>query len=204
MLTQYHYRFLKLAEEATEIAHRVAKLMQFGPGEREPGQIYTNAERVRLEMMDLMTCYSELVHRGDLTEITDVQFEEHETVKLAKMEKFLKLSIDLGEVEPDTKVNAIRAVIDTLPETGRTVPKLISTIDGLFSDQANGVVTLCTIHKAKGLEFKTVYILEPALSPSKYARQEWMKRQEVNLQYVAATRAQERTIYVDSFSRGGA
>lgn len=104
MLTQYHYRFLKLAEEATEIAHRVAKLMQFGPGEREPGQIYTNAERVRLEMMDLMTCYSELVHRGNLAEITDYQFEEHETVKLAKMEKFLKLSIDLGEAEPDERI----------------------------------------------------------------------------------------------------
>lgn len=132
-----------------------------------------------------------------LIEKLEIFREREVTAALAKKED--------GKADAiNDKIDAIRAVIDTLSETGRTVPKLISTIDGLFSDQANGVVTLCTIHKAKGLEFKTVYILEPALSPSKYARQEWMKRQEVNLQYVAATRAQERTIYVDSFSRGGA
>lgn len=144
MLTQYHYRFLKLAEEATEIAHRGAKLMQFGPEEREPGQIYTNAERVRLEMMDLMTRYSELVHRGDLTEITDAQFEEHETVKLAKMEKFLKLSIDLGEVEPDTKVNADHAeerhaaVAEALTDLDSHRDVWRSALVGVMSAEAEG------------------------------------------------------------------
>lgn len=101
------------------------------------------------------------------------------------------------------KIDAIRAVIDNLPETARTVPKLIAAIEGLFSDTVNGVVTLSTIHKAKGLEYPTVYILQPALSPSKFARQEWMRKQEVNLQYVAATRAHERTIYVDQIIREG-
>lgn len=101
------------------------------------------------------------------------------------------------------RIDAIRAVIDNLNETHRTVPALIEAIDRLFADTVNGVVTLSTIHKAKGLEYPTVYILQPALSPSKFARQEWMRKQEVNLQYVAATRAQERTIYVDAIVRVG-
>lgn len=48
-----------------------------------------------------------------------------------------------------------------------------------------------TIHKAKGLEAASVYILRPDLCPAPWDPSEEAQRQERNLQYVAITRAKE-------------
>jgi superfamily I DNA/RNA helicase len=78
------------------------------------------------------------------------------------------------------------------------VSELISAIEALFSDDSMGRLTLSTVHKAKGLEFERVFILDAFLMPSKYARQDWQKTQEVNIQYVAVTRAKKELYYVTS------
>jgi ATP-dependent exoDNAse (exonuclease V) beta subunit len=52
------------------------------------------------------------------------------------------------------------------------------------------------VHKAKGLECPRVFILDPHRMPSKWARQQWMQRQEVNIQYVAVTRAKSELYYI--------
>jgi DNA helicase II / ATP-dependent DNA helicase PcrA len=51
--------------------------------------------------------------------------------------------------------------------------------------------TFSTIHKAKGLEAKDVYILRPDLMPSPWASSDAERQQEDNLSYVAITRAIE-------------
>lgn len=62
------------------------------------------------------------------------------------------------------------------------------TIQDMF--KAGPGITLSTIHKAKGLEWNTVFILDAhALMPSPYATAQWEKIQEYNLGYVATTRA---------------
>lgn len=91
------------------------------------------------------------------------------------------------------RVACVRTVIDHLPETCRTIPALLAKIEGLFSD-ANGVLSLATVHKVKGREFRRVAILRPDLMPSKWARQEHQAQQERNLMYVCWTRAQETLI----------
>lgn len=101
------------------------------------------------------------------------------------------------------RVNCIRTVVDNLPETNRTVPALIAKLEGLFSD-TNGVLTLCTVHKAKGREWPVVAILKPELMPSRWARQEWQAEQEINLQYVAWTRAKHHLIDIDTNAKEGA
>lgn len=58
-------------------------------------------------------------------------------------------------------------------------------------------VNITTIHKAKGLEAKTVYFAFPSLLPSKYATSERAIQQEMNLKYVAITRAEENLYYVE-------
>jgi DNA helicase-2/ATP-dependent DNA helicase PcrA len=105
------------------------------------------------------------------------------------------------EAEDDNKANAIEdrvacimTFIDNMTEGKRTIAELKLRIEALFSDQA-GVLTLSTVHKAKGREWPTVAILEPQLMPGR-ARQPWQQDQEVNLMYVAATRAQERLVYM--------
>ena len=94
------------------------------------------------------------------------------------------------------KISAITSVL-TLPHvTSLTI--LFQTLEQLFSDydpKAPPKLTLSSIHKSKGLEWPTVYLLgRNAWMPSKFATQDWMLDQEHNLTYVAITRAKE-TLY---------
>jgi len=67
-------------------------------------------------------------------------------------------------------------------------------IEQLFSDEASAV-TLSSIHKSKGLEWNRVFILKPSKLPHPMARTEGAQIQEINLKYVAYTRA-ERELYI--------
>lgn len=89
----------------------------------------------------------------------------------------------------------IVTVIESLGENERTVPALITRLEGLFSD-TNGQLTLSTMHKAKGREWPKVAIYRPDLVPSKWARQEHQYKQELNLLYVARTRFMETLMVV--------
>lgn len=56
--------------------------------------------------------------------------------------------------------------------------------------------TLSTIHKAKGLEAKDVFILRPDLLPAPFAKTEAAIEQEMNLKYVAITRSLHTLVYL--------
>jgi ATP-dependent exoDNAse (exonuclease V) beta subunit len=77
--------------------------------------------------------------------------------------------------------------------------ELKSYIDKIFSDDkvANAVM-LSTAHKSKGLEANRVLILLPNKLPLKWPHQlEWQLKQEMNLKYVALTRAKRELVFVD-------
>jgi len=94
------------------------------------------------------------------------------------------------------KISAIQSIL-RLPSI-LTVPQLYQQIESVFSDfdpSKPSKLTLSSVHKSKGLEWPTVYLLgRNAFMPSKFATQTWMEEQEQNLIYVAITRAQE-TLY---------
>jgi superfamily I DNA/RNA helicase len=94
------------------------------------------------------------------------------------------------------KVDAILCLVESLDENNRTIPELVRVIRALFEDAKN-CTTLCTIHKAKGLEADRVYWLNSSQCPSKWARQAWQKQQERNLCYVAATRAKSALVLIE-------
>ena len=75
------------------------------------------------------------------------------------------------------------------------VEALKTLISNIFSDDIKGIM-LSTIHKAKGLENDRIMFLCPELIPSKYATTDWMFEQEMNLKYVAITRAKKDLIYI--------
>ena len=79
---------------------------------------------------------------------------------------------------------------------------LLAKIELTFTDEPNtSRLTLSTVHKAKGLEFETVFILDfDKYMPSKWAAQDWQKVQERNLIYVAVTRAKNKLVYIYSDS----
>ncbi|HVN78557.1 MAG TPA: ATP-dependent helicase [Terriglobia bacterium] len=94
------------------------------------------------------------------------------------------------------KVETIRVIIEDLPEKKRTIEYLCESIGSLFTDKDEGLLTLSTVHKAKGLEYDRVFILEPQLMPSPWARQAWQKDQEQNIAYVAVTRSKSELYYI--------
>jgi superfamily I DNA/RNA helicase len=71
-------------------------------------------------------------------------------------------------------------------------------IYGMFSDGASPI-TLSTIHKAKGLEFPRVFIIQPEKLPLIWKNQSPDQfKQEMNLKYVAITRAKRELYFVES------
>ncbi len=56
--------------------------------------------------------------------------------------------------------------------------------------------TLSTIHKAKGLEAKHVFILRPDLLPAPFAKTAAAIEQEMNLKYVAVTRSLDKLTFL--------
>jgi hypothetical protein len=93
----------------------------------------------------------------------------------------------VGQLED--KVSCIKALCEGLS----TVQEVLSRISVLFADvqkgNTEGFILLSSIHRAKGLESRTVRIIEPQLLPHPSARLPWQKEQESNLKYVAITRS---------------
>jgi hypothetical protein len=91
------------------------------------------------------------------------------------------------------RLDCLIAIAQGLPETG-TINTVERYINEMFADDMRGI-RLSSIHKAKGLQAERVGILEPQQLPHPMARQPWQRTQELNLAYVAVTRAQ-RELYV--------
>ena len=89
------------------------------------------------------------------------------------------------------KYECLRAVIDNKQPS--PVRDLVTNLEALFA-QENGLVTLATGHKAKGLEWDTVLHLDPWRIPSKWAKKEDEITQENNLRYVLETRTKHTLI----------
>lgn len=69
--------------------------------------------------------------------------------------------------------------------------------DGKRIDYSSFVV-LCSIHKAKGMEAKRIFIDRPDLLPHPAAKAGWQLEQEYNILYVALTRAKADLYFIKS------
>jgi superfamily I DNA/RNA helicase len=69
----------------------------------------------------------------------------------------------------------------------------------LFTDEkVENAVMLSTAHKSKGLEANRVLILLPNKLPLTWQNQlDWQLKQELNLKYVALTRARKELVFID-------
>lgn len=98
------------------------------------------------------------------------------------------------------RVETLLVIMDRARSQGiDRVSDLSDMIDDMFADNVgdSGIITLCSAHKSKGLEWNRVYILgREQFMPSKFARQSWQVAQEMNLIYVAVTRAKEVLVEV--------
>jgi ATP-dependent DNA helicase UvrD/PcrA len=134
------------------------------------------------------------------------------------LERVLERSGYLGALEADRTVEA-QGRIENLQElvgvareyqTGAAEPTLAEFLQGisLFSDQdaieeEQSKVTLMTLHNAKGLEFRAVFLvgMEEGIFPHSRSIEEQGIEEERRLCYVGLTRAQERLVLTHASGR---
>lgn len=110
-------------------------------------------------------------------------------------------AIDKWEAERLRKSRAKAATSDkaaclrVFTEYGETLSAIVAYAEMLFATE--GPIQLCTVHKAKGLEWSVVYLLNPQLIPSHWATTPEELEQEENIRYVAYTRAKSELYMVD-------
>jgi superfamily I DNA/RNA helicase len=118
----------------------------------------------------------------------------------AEIKRALDKSQDAQAARIDDQTSTLFEIMSALPDDA-PIASIQTAINTLFGDTPAGqrprVVTLSTIHKSKGREWKRVlWWGANAYQPSPFARQAWQQGQERNLMYVAATRAQETLVHV--------
>lgn len=73
---------------------------------------------------------------------------------------------------------------------------VIQIIENMFKETKDATI-FSSVHKAKGLENETVYILKPNKLPLTWKdQQEWEIEQEMNIKYVALTRSKNKLVFV--------
>lgn len=113
-----------------------------------------------------------------------------------EVKKALEAKKDKKVQEIEDKIETLRVIMNRCREEGHTrIDAVVAYLDSLFSDNVSGILTLSTIHKSKGREWKRVYWLDRLNTcPSRYATQDWERQQERHLCYVAATRSMSELI----------
>lgn len=74
---------------------------------------------------------------------------------------------------------------------------LHALLQRLTTERANAVVKLATVHGAKGLEADRVYLMRETFARHQERPPEPIPQEELNLEYVAITRARRELIWVD-------
>lgn len=136
-----------------------------------------------------------LIEKLEPTDIDDL-YDKLSQYEQKEVTYFMKKDMEERAQTVRDKVTCIETIARNLKLSNNTIEALMIEINNLFSDQTKGILTLSTVHKAKGLEWDRVFIYKPELMPSRYARQDWQKLQEQNLIYVAITRAKMNLFYI--------
>ena len=123
---------------------------------------------------------------------------EAHLLPLVKKHKHLRKSLE-------DKAAALLALCSAILAEDPQAPasRVLDLLDSLYPKDEDllrlrpDTLLLSTIHKSKGLEWPSVFILDPYLI-GQYAKQEWEQEAERNLLYVGITRAKHSLLYVDS------
>lgn len=158
-------------------------------------RLFRERRRAFIQGRDIGKGLGRLIKDSKATTITDFlswldDYEDRETERLMKRKRS---STSLLAALND-KCACLRVLCD---EIG-SIHELEDTLDQLFDDRINPetAVRLSSVHRAKGLEANRVFILAPELMPHPMATKGWEKSQEVNIAYVAVTRARRELFFV--------
>lgn len=116
-MTREQFLLLKLAEECQEVAQRALKQIQFGANQIQTGKEVkdgvpapdkdaglTNGQRLRKEVLDLVSLIHLLEEAKQIPWITWDEFDDARTIKIEKLNRYLTLSRALGEIDGEWTV----------------------------------------------------------------------------------------------------
>lgn len=104
MLNEIEHLLTILGEECAEVAQRASKAIRFGLEEKEPGQDATNAERLHVEVDQLMAVLGMLQDRGILPRMENRQVVMD---KQARVERYMEYARQCGTLEPEPGINRV-------------------------------------------------------------------------------------------------
>jgi len=114
------------------------------------------------------------------------------------LNSYTRIEIDkLMRMEKETMAARLQDKTDTLYvicTRSNSISEVKRLIKDIFSDNVVGV-KCSSVHRAKGTEADNVFIIRPDLMPHPSARG-WQMQQEMNLKYVAITRARKSLTWV--------
>ncbi len=129
-----------------------------------------------------------------------------EKYRQQQVQKFLAKGQEMRADAIYDRCDTLNALAEGLLRQNKnaTVDDLNRSVDQMFKNDLKSGLTLASVHRSKGREWETVYILGRAqFMPSPFARQAWQLQQETNLMYVAVTRSKLNLIDVAVPSKRG-
>ena len=98
----------------------------------------------------------------------------------------------------EQKLDFLQKKYEQWKEECKSILQIIEKIK-VFITAPNNSIKLSTIHRAKGLENDKVFILDyDELPYNRLAQKDWQKTQELNLKYVAITRAKKELVLIET------
>lgn len=205
---------IKALPDAAEGVVRVTRSVDEAVGEMKPGDLVVcrvNAELVGVAYKLLKRGVKAIVRGRDIgkgmTKLIEqaVKNAGSQDVKLSEMvmeagsitnetvAKFMAMPNGRGEMRAANAQDKYECLCE-LTEGCRSVSEVRSVIERLFAEfeddgKPKEAVVLGTVHRTKGLEAARVYVLRPDLIPHPMAKKEEDWQSELNLAYVAVTRA---------------
>lgn len=159
-------------------------------------RLITSGKRATVRGRDIVAMLKSMIKKFDVRTSAEL---------LRAVEAWYKHMSELCEehnedVKPyHDRYETIEALVVGLPKY-KTVDALMGYLDTLYSDDetpGGDMIVLSTVHGAKGLEGKDIYILFPESMPHKHPKQnERDALQEMNIKYVALTRSKENMYLV--------
>lgn len=157
---------------------------------RQALALIKTGKKARVAGRDIAEGLISLIERVDASNVDQLIekltiYRDREVERLTAYDKE-----DQAELLVD-KVDCILAVA----EGEVAVLAVIERLNNIFSDERGGIL-FSSVHRAKGMEAREVYIIEPNQMPFGKANKAWQKKQECNLAYVAFTRSLYRMTFV--------
>ena len=133
-----------------------------------------------------------LINRFDPSNIDDL-YDKLEEYRIDERTKLERVKNEAAIMALEDKVECLVVFMSN----SNSVEEVKDKIETMFSDNNGTGIILSSVHKAKGLEADNVYIAKPELMPHPLAESEWQRQQEMNVRYVALTRAKKQLAFVE-------